>query len=440
MNGKVLWRGEWAPIEDLERHILDLPGALSRDLGRSLDMEALLNAAETVSQRLLAGDVPDLTEALTEHGSDEKSARATVAGLAHYFSREALKTKLTRELGTCSPSSVQPFLAVDSVHEAWAPLGVLVHIAAGNVPQVTPQTALEGLLTGNINLVKMSGSDGPFGMMLLKELVDADSTGQLAPFVYAFPLSSKRGDLLRALLSQADGIVAWGGEDALTSIREMAPKTARLVEWGHKLSFAYVTPSGALDPAKLTGLAQDICENEQLACSSPQCVFLDTESADELTAFAHRLAAALRSVSDATPRVEPGTHERAEVTAVTEVAIAEEALGLTRVLQAEDQSFRILVDYGRGLSPSPLYRTVWLKALPRKEILEVLRPMRAYLQTVGLACAQSEAKPLGLRLLTAGASRIRRPGKMTRSYSGGAHDGVYALPRYARRVNLWMDL
>ena len=117
---------------------------------------------------------------------------------------------------------------------------LLVHIAPGNVSSVAPLSVIEGLLAGNINFLKTSSDATLFPQLLLKALVDHDPSGELAPFIYAARISSRESDKLRQLFACADGIAAWGGEAAIAAVREMAPGGCRVVDWGHKISFAYL--------------------------------------------------------------------------------------------------------------------------------------------------------------------------------------------------------
>ena len=67
----------------------------------------------------------------------------------------------------------------------------------------------------------------------------------------------------------------------------MVEPNTRLIEWGHKISFAYVTEGGVDDEA-LRGLARNICHTNQLLCSSCQGVFLDSEDMTAVYRFCER--------------------------------------------------------------------------------------------------------------------------------------------------------
>ena len=43
----------------------------------------------------------------------------------------------------------------------------------------------------------------------------------------------------------ADGIVVWGGDEAVLAVRQLAAANVKIIEWGHKASFAYVAKPNA---------------------------------------------------------------------------------------------------------------------------------------------------------------------------------------------------
>ncbi len=433
------WQGEWLDDEGLSARLEALRDWAQDAVRGSLDVAVLLEASDEYSRRLLRrqANFPELRAALLEAGrlsADE--AEAAIAEAARFLEREHLESKLTRELGTTSPFLPACVDYAQPVFEAWAPLGVLVHVAPSNAPAAGALSVVEGLLSGNVNILKTSGSEGLFAQNFLEGLLACDPTGTLKHFVAAARVPSRRRDWIEKLLSVADGVAAWGGEEALRALRRLAPPSARVIEWGHRISFIYLAKSAVADEKILEAAALETCRFEQQACSSPQCLYLDTGDWAEVERFAARFAPILDRVSRATPRAEPAPEEAAEVALVVELAREEACHGAARVIEAEDGGWRLLLDARPALTASPLYRTLWIKPLPRAKIGATLRPMRAYLQTAGLAAGLADAAELSGLLLKAGVTRVRRVGDMPGSYAGEAHDGVYALPRYARRVSV----
>ncbi|MEV7416969.1 acyl-CoA reductase [Streptomyces sp. NPDC089919] len=430
------WQGAFIADEEAARRLAELPATVEAVLAESLDTETVLAACDSLARALRdpAGPVRDrLDPHLPADGGPELYAE-----LADFLDRGALTRKLRRELGGATPQRLERPDARETVFEAWAPVGLVAHIAPGNAPAVAPLSLLEGLLTGNVNILKTSSDDTAFGAHLLAELAAQDPTGALARRIIVLRFPSARQEWLRLMCAPADAVAVWGGESAVAGVAAHVPDGCRLVAWGHKISFGYLTRDAWSDAAVLEALAHDICVLEQQACSNPQVVYLDTEETGELHAFCDRLAAALAArPAPAAQDLDPA--EYAELTTTEHLARLEEHLGLTRVLAAPDRSWRVIADIRPALTASPLHRTVWVKPLPRHRLMATLRPMRRYLQTAGLAAGRTDTAELAALVLAAGATRVTPLGGMTEGYAGEPHDGVYALQRYSRRVAVRAD-
>ncbi|RRQ76861.1 hypothetical protein CQW39_20510 [Streptomyces griseofuscus] len=411
-----------------------LPETAARVLERPLPTDVVLGACAA-----LAADLADPGSALHTRLAAHLSAAeagSTLAELAGALTRQALERKLRRELGGLRPERLTRPDGRETVFESWAPVGLLVHIAPGNAAAVAPLSVVEGLLAGNVNVLKTSGSDTALALDLLAALAAADPSGLIAERVIALRFPSARRDWLETLCGQADAIAVWGGEEAESAVRELAPPGCRVVAWGHRISFAYLTRAAAAEDGLLDALAEDVCRLEQQACSSPQVVYLDTEDTEEVFAFAGRFAERLAKVSGARPAPRPGPAELAEITTVQQLARLEQHLGLTRVFTADDGSWRVLADTRSALAASPLHRSVWVKPLPRHRITGTLRPMRRYLQTAAVGGGRADVAALSRALFAAGVTRVTPVGSMLDGYEGEPHDGVYALQRYSRRVSV----
>ncbi|MEU8587288.1 acyl-CoA reductase [Streptomyces sp. NPDC048664] len=433
-----LWQGEFIDDAEAGRRLAGLPELTGRVLARPLPTDVVIGACAEVS-RVLADPASALHTRLAAQlppGESGQEPAATLAELAAALTRQALERKLRRELGGLRPERLTRPDARERVYESWAPLGLLVHIAPGNAAAVAPLSVVEGLLSGNLNVLKTSSSDTALAPELLAALGAADPTGLIAERVVVLRFPSSRRDWLEALCGQADGIAAWGGEDAVRSVSELAQPGCRVVEWGHRISFAYLTREAAGDDTALDALAEDVCRFEQQACSSPQVVYLDTSDAEEVFAFAGRFADRLAKVSGARPAPLPGAAERAEITGTEQLARLEQHLGLTRVFVADDGSWRVLADTRPALDASPLHRSVWVKPLPRHAVVGTLRPMRRYLQTAAVGGDRADVAALSRALFAAGVTRVTPVGAMLEGYEGEPHDGVYALQRYSRRVSV----
>ncbi|WP_406180251.1 aldehyde dehydrogenase family protein [Streptomyces sp. NBC_01006] len=437
------WQGTFIGDDEAARRLATLAAAVETALAAPLDTETVLAACDALS-RALRDPGHRVRERLAPHlpeGGDV-DREELLAELAEFLGRSSLTRKLRRELGSAAPQRLNRPDAKETVYEAWAPVGLVAHIAPGNAATVAPLSLIEGLLAGNVNVLKTSSADTFLAQHLLAELAAQDPTGALAERIIVLRFPSSRQDWLRLMCAPADAVAVWGGESAVEGVAAHVPAGCRLVEWGHKISFAYVTQDAWADEATVTALAEDVCLFEQQACSSPQVVYLDTDAADTevLHAFAERLAAALAAQpAPAASDRDLDPAEYAELTTTEHLARLEEHLGLTRVLAAPDGTWRVMADTRPALTASPLHRSVWVKPLPRKDLIAALRPMRRYLQTAGIAGSRTDIAELSALVLAAGATRVTPVGAMTAGYAGEPHDGVYALQRYSRRVAVQAD-
>ncbi|MDP9616473.1 acyl-CoA reductase [Streptomyces demainii] len=433
------WQGAWVDEAETERRLNDI-GRIEPELPQPLEVSNVLAACgrlaslladRTSSERAMLRD--DLMDPLTT-GLPATEADVALAGLARALDPASLSTQLVAELGTVNPAEPVPVPGVAGAMELWQPMGTLVHVAPSNVAVAGVLSAVEGLLAGNLNVVKTSSSESLFTHRALALLAAADPSGQIRDRVIVLRFSSHDPDWLRLLCRLADAVTVWGTEEAVAGVTRHVPPGCPVIEWGPKISLAYLDRTAAVTPPRLRGLACDILRNGQRSCTSPQIVYADTSDEHCLFNAADALAAALAEESVVIPALAPSTAEQAEITNIVTVARLEEHMGLTRTVSASDGRWHVLADIRAGVSVSPLFGTVWVKPLPREDIVRVLHPMRRYLQTVGLAAAPDQSLPLSRAFFRAGALRITSLGGMLDSYPGEPHDGRSALRSYSRRV------
>lgn len=315
---------------------------------------------------------------------------------------------------------------------------------------------VEGLLTGNVNILKLPGNDGGLSLDIILRLIRLEPA--LADYIYVFDTSS--GDLpaMRRMEEMADGIVVWGGDSAVAAVRRSAPPGTRLIEWGHKLGFVYISGYECKDKA-LSALAEHIVSTRQLLCSSCQTIFLDTERMDDVNEFCREFLPYMeRAVLSSPGHVslfQPDILQKDSTVRPVEsrfgsVNMAEAALALQQYNDRLEQmaygkkKMRKLYP-GKGcsltacgdheLELSPMFGNCLVKRLPQGQLFGCLRRHKRYLQTAGLICREDRRPELMKILASGGVARITRAGTMSSPFAGEAHDGEYALRRYVRFVS-----
>lgn len=440
MNNKThLWQGEWIDSNELSSRVANLRKYINDALLLDFPLHDFLDACDKIGNDLrnfgeFYHELLDLTSKTTKMSAKDISEMFNV--LSGFMNKEILIEKMKNEFGTDEPFEIKRINFKQHQFEGFSPLGFLVHIAPSNVFTVSVLGLVEGLLAGNINFLKTSSNDSLLAQHFFSKLIQYDKSGKLKYFIIIARFSSKELDLLKSVLYYADGISAWGSEEAIKSISSLAPDGVKVIKWGHKISFAYISKENINNDSELELVARDICLIEQQACSSPQNLYVELEDFDELIKFSQRFAEILDRVSAKFPRIEPDFNFQAEITNVVQVAKAEESLGISKVIKTQDTNLHIIADSRKALRASPLYRFIWVKMLVPDEIIETLYPMRSYLQTVGLSCPLNRLGQLSSLFFKAGLLRINRVGSMLEGYIGEPHDGKFALVEYTKRISV----
>lgn len=429
---KHLWFGEIVDNSDLDLKLESINSEVSKALEADLKLDYLLNVLDEFATVVEKG-CANLSNLLS---SDFSSAETDeiLAEIAKFCRKDHLVKKIKRELGTEDLNDLSRIDFERNIFESWAPLGVLTHITPGNSPGLSFLAIIEGLLAGNVNMLKLSSRDSDFTIEALNELFKYDRLGTLKQKVAVLRISSRETERLTRLMSVASGVSAWGGEEAIAGLREMTPATARFIPWGHKISFGMVSKSSLNNEEALKQMAEDCVLMEQQACSSPQTILVEVDNFDDLITFTDSFSRYVEAASAKTPFPELSIQEQAEITNTVEVIRLESVDQEKKVFQGKDKSWRLLVENTPGLGISPLFRTVWIKPFSRENLVQELLPLRGYLQTCGLIADRNEIGELAMKLTKSGVLRITPPGEMLGSYEGEPHDGVYALSRFMNRV------
>lgn len=413
----------------MQDRILDGLGArLNQTLARPAPAaETVVAAIDRLGQRLAAGAFDAQIAALQIDGAEQYRELAI-----RLLRRDYLEFKLRTELGSdFSPDRVtDPPPGLAPLRVLTRPLGVLLHIAAGNADGLPAFSVAEGLVTGNINLLKLPQADNGLSLAIIEALLEIEPA--LADYVYVFDTPSSDLAAIKRMADLSDGIVVWGGETAVAAVRRFARPGTKLIEWGHRLSFAYL--SGGVPGGALAELAEHIISTRQLLCSSCQVIYLNTADMGQLRRFCDRFYPVLEA---AAKRHLPGTLGSAAALTLRSRTDQLEALlegGSPKPWRSPLCS--LIVKEDSVLELSPMLGNVLVKPLPRERILDVLREKKQYLQTAGLCCPPEEREDLAELLIRAGVTRITSLGNMSATLPGEAHDGEYPLRRYLRTVNV----
>ncbi len=387
----------------------------------------VMDACGGVAQKIKQGDYDSILTPLLEKGT---FTLPQLEEVMQFFDRENLQYKYDMELGDWK----QMVEAESGARKKQVtPLGILFHIAAGNAEGLPFYSVLEGMMAGNVNILKLPSMDDGISVLLLHEIIKEEPA--LAPYVCVLDVPSTNMKVMKRLADMADGIAVWGGDEAIRTIRTYAAPETQIISWGHKLSFAYVSEAVLADDKlkqELYGLAHHICQTRQVLCSSCQGLFVDSEDVSVVSGVGELFFQILKEVSATYPPETIGVRGKIFLSLYNEEL--ENENGAKKILKEKNVS--VIVSQDSNLELSYMFRNCWVKPLPSNKIVSALKSHRGHLQTVGLICRQEERSALADKLMKAGVTRITSAGHMSHTIPGEAHDGEYPLQRYCKIVEI----
>ena len=412
-------------LNELEKRI---PEILSK---KQLSPEVVIDAAFQLREDLLKGRFDDLLKVFPEDTVETYKKQAEAL-----LSKEQLHKKLDTELGNTEEYVTDPVSGFSQIRVRKMPLGVLFHISAGNMDFLPAYSLAEGLMTGNINILKLPSADNGLSLKLIMQLVEYRP--ELKDYVYVFDTASTDIQGMRKMAGLSNAISVWGSDMAIEAVRGLAPTGAKIIEWGQKLGFCYVTKLNEVSGAdgELEGLAKHIATTKQLLCSSCQVIYIDTEDMNEVKSFGEKFLPVLETAVNGNATQEIGIRARDTLVSYTQ--------RLKSYLGEEDRHDDVLRGKGcsviiaedSALELSPMMCNVLVKPLPRKDIGKTLYAHRYHLQTAGLICPEKYRQELAELFTRCGLIRVTNGADMSAYFPGECHDGEYALNRYMRIVNV----
>jgi phenylacetate-coenzyme A ligase PaaK-like adenylate-forming protein len=344
----------------------------------------------------------------------------------------SLLRKVENELGGIPRGGEFLFRPECSTGLSWNPIGIVLHVLPGNVFLVGAGALIESVLTGNITILKPSSDEKIFLPHFIQSLIDCDADGVVSTSIALLDYSSNDEEVIAQLKKYVDGLVIWGGEEAVKAYRNDLPARARLIVFGPKLSIAIVTAKG-IGHYGVADIADKLsCEMaiwDQNSCTAPQVCYIEGE--ENAQGLLDALPLYLSKKEAELPAGEADTNTAIEIQKLRSIFEVAEARG-QGVLRESSKGvdWTVVLDRHTAIQPSPLHRT--LRIVPVRHIDDILceaESIRGCLQTVGIAATPGEGLLLSQKFGEAGALRVLEVGQMAGGQIDDPHDGSYELPQ-----------
>lgn len=422
----ILYRGKIFESSK-QNHLLE---QLESDINKTREHQQLetswvIDALAILGERIEKGDFDDEIAMFELENRD-----VHIQTLIELLKKDTLQKKVDQQLGQVlnKYTNTQAPTNQKSIQIKLAPLGTLLHIAAGNVDGLPAYSVIEGLLCGNVNILKLPQADQGLSIKIMTKLIEIEP--KLSDFVYIFDTPSTDIEAIKKMALMVDGIITWGGNAAISAVRQFAPLGCHLIEWGHKLSFAYVS---GYEDSELDALAKHIIVSKQLLCSSCQTILLDTSDIEEAEAFCLTF---LNHFENAFKKyAHLSLAEQAEITLQQYNSILVAILETQHSHDYKSEHCSITLSSDHKLKPSSLFTHINVQMVPQPYLFQCLRNAKGYLQTAGLICHTKKHAALTELLIKTGVTRVTHAGNMSETFYGEAHDGEYPLARYIRVIN-----
>ncbi|MDD3130069.1 MAG: acyl-CoA reductase, partial [Candidatus Izemoplasmatales bacterium] len=187
----ILYKGELYENHQQKDLILKLRMDCYETLGKeeSLKLSEVVEACDKLIQKVRSGMYDDLILPLLEEFDIPYDYFQNHLPM---FEKPSLMKKIDFELGKeyCQISDLDDF----NVRGRY-PLGILFHISAGNVDVLPAYSVIEGLLVGNINILKLPSGDRGVSVKLLSELIKIEP--KIKSYVYVFDVPSTETEALK---------------------------------------------------------------------------------------------------------------------------------------------------------------------------------------------------------------------------------------------------
>ena len=316
------------------------------------------------------------------------------------------------------------------------PKGVVLHVGAGNVFLGIIDSLIIGILTKNVNIIKMSSSGSRFTNIFLEALKEADEKGVIAGSIAVLNWKGGREDLEEAILARVNAVFVWGGAEAVAAYRKKAPIHTRVEGFGPKTSMGIVFES-ALENEGFKGVAEASAVDaglwDQAACSSLHTLYFicpDKKKADKTAkAFLSEAKKAFSDFQKELPQGRLSPDEKVEITRARQLAKADKAMNAAELESSFPKTdWTIIYEKDPAYRISPLNRVLYVKCVSSlEEIKNSIAPFRDYLQTVGVAGNITERKKVLEALCDSGIARVTRLGRMLDGANGSPHDGIFPM-------------
>jgi hypothetical protein len=322
------------------------------------------------------------------------------------------------------------------------PMGVIGHWIAGNIPILGMISLVQGVLTKNINVIRVSKSFGnivPYIIDSFKEVEFINEYGKLisgseiSKSISVIYYDKDDADFANKFSQRLNVRVVWGGLESVKAISGLK-KTIDTVDiiFGPKYSYSVIDNSFLDNDNTAKEIAQklafDVSAYEQRGCNSPHTVFVQDKGNISIEQFCKHLANGLNGALRIIPKEEL---DAKTISKILNIRAEYSFSGL--VLSSNGTDWSVLYDPELTGIADPCYgRTIFVRKID--DIFDVLPETNHFHQSVGLAIRKDNKIAFAEQLSRKGISRCPDIGSM--SLYDIPWDGMFPMEKMIRWVSV----
>ncbi|MDB6065599.1 MAG: Acyl-CoA reductase [Pedosphaera sp.] len=400
---------------------------------------ALIRLLSNVAENWLDPDYPFRKLALEKGPQATGFSTATLtAGLDAFFRQltaDNLRALIVQDLGHLQRldalSATNEELTLQRAALINGP-ELLVHIAAGVIPNPTMMSIVLGVLLRSAQFVKCARGASFLPRLFAHSLYDADS--KLGACLEIAEWRGGTVQLETTLFNEADCITVTGSDETLAEIRYHVPVKTRFLGYGHRVSFGYIAQEAlsGFNPKKIAArAAKDVVAWNQLGCLSPHVIYVEYGGGLSPEQFAELLAQELAERELSEPRGELPPESAAVIAskrAFYEIRAAHAPEQTRHWCSEQSTAWTVIYEADPRFQLSCLNRFIYVKGVSNlTEALQSADSIRSKVSTVGLAATEDKSPALVTQLARWGVTRICPLGAMQDPPLLWRHDGRPSL-------------
>ena len=314
------------------------------------------------------------------------------------------------------------------------------HICAGNLPIPTLNSIVLGLLVRSAQFVKCASGSSLIPRLFAHSLYQADS--KLGACLEIAEWRGGNEPLEAALFAESDCVTVTGSDEAIVGIRQRLPERTRLLSYGQKVSFGYITQESLdlRDAGELVKRAAlDVTAWDQLGCLSPHVIYVERDGQVSGVKFAEMLAEELARLESSEPRGPLSTEAAASIASLRAMyGVRAAHIPDTRHWCSEGSTaWTVVFETDARFQVSCLNRFIYVKEVGSlTDVIQGVDMLHGKVSTVGVVAPDHQMSAIVNRLAKWGVSRICPLGQMQNPPLTWRHDGRPPLGDLVR----WVDV